>query len=135
MPSGYDNFVRKVRQTFRRPRADKKSLKDRMLDKMRAEGIEVPGANSEYDLRRTRAGWAQRSAGAWSWFIIRRYDEDGAPMGEIIGSCSPLKECVKKDAPIYPNRLNGRGWETDAPSEADKVHKRDKGTAGVRSRR
>lgn len=131
MPSGFDNFARKVRSTFRRPRSDKKSLKDRMLDKMRAEGIAVPGENAEYELRRTHAGWAQRSAGAWSWFIIRRIEcvSDGPAPGELIGSCSPLSECVKKGAPIYVNRHNPYGWETDAPDEAKPVREGRQGKA------
>lgn len=129
MPSGYENFLRRVRQTFRKPRKAARSLKDRMLDKMRAEGIDVPGTNAEYELKRTRAGWSQRSAGAWSWFIIRKWRDDVVPVGEIIGSCAPLKECVKKGAPIYPNRLSGRGWETDAPDETKPVHERHQGKA------
>ena len=123
MSSGFDNFARAVRRTFRRPCAGRSSLKDKMLNKMRAEGIAVPGTNDEYELHRTRAGWAQRSAGAWSWFIIRRLEfvGDGPAPGELIGSCSPLSECVKKGAPIYVNRHNPYGWETDAPVEAKPI--------------
>lgn len=63
------------------------SLTARLLARLRAEGLAIPeGARVE----RTRAGRHQRSAGAWSWYLL---DADGSELN--IASQWPVGELVK----------------------------------------
>lgn len=62
-------------------------LADQLVQIAKEFGLEVgPGPHT---LNRTRAGYWQRSAGAWSWWLA---DAEGR---EVIGSCSPATDVVR----------------------------------------
>ena len=51
-------------------------------------GLWLDGFRLPFRVVRTRAGYWQKSGGAWSWFMV---DADGA---EIVASCSPAREVL-----------------------------------------
>jgi hypothetical protein len=81
----------------------------KLVHKLRFEhGV---GVSLQYSFRRTRAGYWQRSAGAWSWSI--RYMDEGHIME--IGSQWPVTELLRRgfvvdresnDIHLYPRRSN-----------------------------
>jgi len=96
----------------------RKSLKDRILDRMRDEGIEVLYGNGAYELCRTYAGRHQRSCGAWAWFIRLREVVAGHPCGDFVGSCAPASACVKRGSRIHRSFV-GACWEIDPPEDCN----------------
>lgn len=84
----------------------------RLLRFLREQGVELPGPDRHWRIVRTRAGYWQRSAGAWSWSLEWRSDNGdltGAPTAAYhsIGSQYSVSECLKPGAcldgdTIYP---------------------------------
>ena len=62
-------------------------LAERIAEIARAAGLHV--GEGPWTLHRTRAGYWQRSAGAWSWWLA-----NGQGV-EVAGSCDTTREIVK----------------------------------------
>lgn len=85
-------------------------LSRRIVRIAQARGLEFPGGEDNYYIHRSRAGWAMRAAGAWSWWLdpidpsTRNYPS--------VGSQWPAK-MVREDWEL--GRTWGPDWSFDPP--------------------
>lgn len=100
----------RLRSVVRQPTQHPTKTCAAILTKLRAEGIELPGPDHHYRIHRVHAGHHQRSAGAWSWSLDWRSDNDdntGRPANTYneIGSRWSAAECIKHDCELHQNRF------------------------------
>jgi hypothetical protein len=74
-----------------------KKLASKIVSLLERHGIRWPGGPENAVIVRTRAGHWQRSAGAWSWFLLRK---DGETCYPSVGSQYPASELIKGDVDI-----------------------------------
>lgn len=66
---------------------------ERLIERLRAEhGLDIPAGAR---VRRTYAGWAQRSQGALSWYLVDTDGRDVQHLGCTIGSHTPAGDLVR----------------------------------------
>lgn len=82
---------------------------ERLIDRLRAMGVPVPEGTVP---RRTYAGWAQRSQGAWSWFLDYPAAVPGLP---YIGSHWPLRDLLHRR--LMVTLSDSGAWEIDPWAE------------------
>lgn len=77
-----------------------------ILKKFREAGYELPGPDSDYRIRRVRAGHHQRSAGAWSWMLWWEGTGERPLLsyGDL-GSRWPASICIKEETYVFRNGL------------------------------
>lgn len=94
----------------------------RLCRAIRAAGFELPGADSDYFILRTRAGHWQRSQGAWSWGL---WEIEPRGKNVELGSQWSVRELLSRGFELYdsmgaialiPN--NERGTVPPAPSRS-----------------
>jgi hypothetical protein len=83
------------------------TMSDRMLQRLRDEGLDVPEGST---LHRTYASSANRRNGAWSWFALA---PDGSELG--IGSQHAMKFLLELSKWEISQGINGDTW-IDPPS-------------------
>lgn len=75
------------------------------------QGIEWPGGEGNAYIARTHAGWAQKSAGAWTWFLQPVMRIEGAHFPEVAGF-TPASE-VRSN---WVAEVERGVWIIDAPN-------------------
>lgn len=83
------------------------SLVEALIQKFADAGHELPGDPDDYEIKRTRAGRHQRSAGAWSWFLWHPWDSGLAGQASQFGSQWPAGKCAKAKTSIYVHPVHG----------------------------
>lgn len=69
-------------------------LCDRLIRRLREEGVFDVEPDGEYRIRRTYAGWHQKSAGAWLWTLEQKH---GDVWLDLFGGCEPLSDLIKRE--------------------------------------
>lgn len=83
-------------------------LAKRVVAKLVAQGVELPGDQEDYVIRRTGAGSGQKSGGAWVWTLdyIGYSDRDKArARAWSIGSCWPASNFDLKHTKMVAQRV------------------------------
>lgn len=66
-----------------------------LLKRLKAIGVELPGADDDYYIQKTNAGHWQRSAGAWAWSLEIIDPEKHHHRTSQLGSQYTLTELLK----------------------------------------
>lgn len=102
------------RRLSRTPELKQPSALSRKIVRILARhGIEWPGGEENAYVARTRAGWSQRAAGAWSWWLAPVSLEPGAhyPAVAGYGPASLIRD-------TWSPHVERGAWIFDAPEDA-----------------
>lgn len=64
------------------------SLVEKIVEGLKKEGIEWPNGAGNAEIKRTRSGSNQRSAGAWRWFMLAK--DNSAARARLIAAAPDL---------------------------------------------